>query len=94
MSQPTITEAEQALPAKYREFYEYEADTYALSYVRSFAAVYPALTQKNDGVLLPFVLEGVAGDPGLNQPDGIHPTAEGHRIVAENLWQVLEPVLR
>ena len=64
------------------------------SYVRGFAAVYPALTQKNDGVLLPFVLEGVAGDPGLNQPDGIHPTAEGHRVVAENLWQVLEPVLR
>ena len=64
------------------------------SYVRSFEAVYPALAQKNDGALLPFILEGVAGDSALNQPDGIHPTAEGHQIVAENLWQVLEPVLR
>jgi acyl-CoA thioesterase-1 len=64
------------------------------SYVRGFEAVYPALAQKNDGTLLPFILEGVAGDAAFNQPDGIHPTPEGHQIVAENLWEVLEPVLR
>lgn len=63
-------------------------------YVRGFEAVYPALAQRNDAALLPFILEGVAGDPALNQPDGIHPTAAGHRLIAENLWQVLEPVLR
>ena len=45
-------------------------------------------------MLLPFLLEGVAGRPGLNQPDGIHPTREGHELIAENLWQVLEPLLR
>ena len=40
-----------------------------------------------------FLLEGVAGDPALNQPDGIHPTAEGHRRVAENVWKILRPIL-
>ena len=42
---------------------------------------------------LPFLLDGVAGDPKLNQPDGIHPTAEGERRVAENVWKVLRPIL-
>ncbi len=52
------------------------------------------LARENDAVLIPFLLEGVAGIPELNQPDGNHPTAEGHRIVAGNVWGVLEPVLR
>lgn len=44
--------------------------------------------------LVPFLLDGVAGVPELNQPDRIHPTAEGHRRIAENVWPVLEPHLR
>jgi acyl-CoA thioesterase-1 len=43
--------------------------------------------------LIPFLLEGVGGKPELNLPDQIHPTAEGHRIVAENVWKILRPVL-
>ena len=45
-------------------------------------------------VLIPFLLEGVAGVPRLNQNDGIHPTAEGHRIVADTVWKALLPLLR
>jgi acyl-CoA thioesterase-1 len=44
-------------------------------------------------VLIPFLLEGVATDPALNQADGIHPTAEGHRIVADTVWRTLRPML-
>ena len=44
-------------------------------------------------MLIPFLLEGVGGELKLNQQDGIHPTAEGHQIVAENVWRVLEDLL-
>jgi acyl-CoA thioesterase-1 len=63
-------------------------------YARRFEAVYPELAARFDAALVPFLLAGVAGDPELNLPDGIHPTAEGHRILAESLWPVLEPLLR
>jgi len=62
-------------------------------YTRDFAAMYPALAEKNRLVFLPFLLEGVGGRAELNQPDGIHPTAEGHALVAENVWKVLRPLL-
>ena len=62
-------------------------------YVSEFRAVYTDLAQENDAVLVPFLLEGVAGDPELNQADGIHPTGEGHRRVAETVWRYLRPVL-
>jgi acyl-CoA thioesterase-1 len=62
-------------------------------YVKAFAAVYPALAQKNALPFIPFILEGVGGHPDLNQADGIHPTAEGHKIVAENVWKILQPAL-
>lgn len=62
-------------------------------YTEGFQAIFPELARKNDLHLIPFLLEGVAGDPELNQQDGIHPTAEGYEIVAENVWQVLGPVL-
>ncbi len=62
-------------------------------FTASFQALFPRLAQKNDLPLVPFLLEGVAGIPGLNQPDGIHPTAAGHEIVAENVWRCLEPLL-
>ncbi|PEN07886.1 arylesterase [Longimonas halophila] len=63
-------------------------------YTERFRAVYPTIADERESVtLIPFVLEGVAGNPELNQPDGIHPTAEGQRIVAQNVWQYLEPIL-
>jgi acyl-CoA thioesterase-1 len=63
-------------------------------YTASFRAIFPKLAQKNNAALIPFLLEGVGGVPRLNLPDGLHPTPQGHKMVAENVWQVLEPVLR
>jgi acyl-CoA thioesterase-1 len=62
-------------------------------YVNAFANVFPEIAGKNRAALVPFLLEGVGGQAGLNQADGIHPTPEGHKIVAENVWKVLKPVL-
>jgi len=58
----------------------------------AFHKVYPALAQQYHVPLIPFLLQNVAGTDALNQPDGIHPTAEGARIVADNVWRVLKPV--
>lgn len=66
---------------------------YGPDYGRRFRAIYPELARKNAATLVPFLLAGVAGDPRLNQPDGIHPTAEGHRKVAETVWKALRPIL-
>jgi acyl-CoA thioesterase-1 len=66
---------------------------YGEDYRRRFRAIYPELAKANGATLIPFLLEGVAGDPRLNQPDGIHPTDEGHARVAENVWKVLKPIL-
>jgi acyl-CoA thioesterase-1 len=63
-------------------------------YARAFQQVFSALAKKNKATLIPFLLEGVGGNPELNLPDRIHPTAEGHQIVAENIWKVLHPVLQ
>jgi acyl-CoA thioesterase I len=63
-------------------------------YFNGFRAIFPELAKKHRAGLIPFLLEGVGGKPNLNFPDGIHPTAEGHRVVAANVWKVLEPVLR
>jgi acyl-CoA thioesterase-1 len=62
-------------------------------YVDAYAKVFPEVATKNYATLVPFLLQGVGGDPALNQPDGIHPTPEGHKIVAENVWKVLKPIL-
>jgi acyl-CoA thioesterase I len=62
-------------------------------YGTRFEALFPALAKKNRAVLISFILEGVAGVRGLNLPDGIHPTAEGHRIIAGNIWKILEPLI-
>ena len=62
-------------------------------YVDAFAKVFPEIARRNRAALVPFLLEGVGGDASLNQPDGIHPTPAGHKIVAENVWKVLKPVL-
>ncbi len=63
-------------------------------YAAKFRAIFFDLTNKNKTSLIPFLLEGVGGVPRLNFPDGIHPNAEGHKILAENVWNVLEPLLR
>jgi acyl-CoA thioesterase-1 len=63
-------------------------------YGRDFRAVYTDVAKQDSLPLVPFLLDGVAGRPELNQGDGIHPNAQGERIVAANVWKVLEPVLR
>ena len=63
-------------------------------YVFAFGKMFGELAEKNNAVLVPYLLEGVAGDPSLNLPDGIHPNAAGHRILAENVWRVLQPIAR
>ena len=61
-------------------------------YIVSFHNVYPALAKQYHVAFVPFLLQGVAGLDTLNQRDGIHPTAEGARILADNVWTVLKPV--
>lgn len=63
-------------------------------YATEFKQVYADLAQKNDLVLIHFLLEGVGGVAKLNQPDGIHPTPAGHRLIARTVWSVLQPILR
>lgn len=59
-------------------------------YADEFRVIYPELAQKNNVGLIPFLLENVGGEVKLNQKDGIHPNVEGAKIVAENVWKVLE----
>ncbi|MBA2433034.1 MAG: arylesterase [Chthoniobacterales bacterium] len=63
-------------------------------YVRTFGQMFRELADKNAAALLPYLLEGVGGDPALNLPDRIHPNSAGMRVLAENVWRVLEPVLQ
>lgn len=62
-------------------------------YTRDFAAIYPEVARSGEALLIPFLLDGVGGVPSLNLPDGIHPTPEGHRIVADTVWLTLQPLL-
>lgn len=62
-------------------------------YTADFKEIFPELADENDIELIPFLLQDVAGNPELNQNDGIHPTAEGAKIVAENVWENLKPLL-
>ena len=68
----------------------YSAD----DYVSAFGKLFGDLAMRNDAALVPYLLQGVAGDPSLNLPDGIHPNAAGQKILAENVWRVLEPITR
>jgi acyl-CoA thioesterase I len=63
-------------------------------YVAAFGKVFADLAKKNGAALVPYLLDGVAGDPSLNLPDSIHPNAAGQKILAENVWRVLEPIAR
>jgi acyl-CoA thioesterase-1 len=63
-------------------------------YTGEFEQVFSELATKNGAVLVPFLLEGVGGNRGLNQPDQIHPTAAGQKIIAETVWKRLQPLLQ
>lgn len=63
-------------------------------YASGFQRVFTELAQENNAVLIPFLLDGVGGNRELNQQDLIHPSAAGHRIIAELVWRTLEPILR
>ena len=63
-------------------------------YVSAFGKLFAELAAKNGAALVPYLLDGVAGDPSLNLPDGLHPNAAGQKILAENVWGVLEPIAR
>ncbi|MBO0948548.1 arylesterase [Fibrella forsythiae] len=64
------------------------------AYTTEFRTIFRELAMKNKAVLIPFLLENVGGDPKLNQADGIHPNVEGHRIVAENVWKIIGPMVQ
>jgi acyl-CoA thioesterase I len=63
-------------------------------YVFAFGQIFADLAAKNNAALVPYLLEGIGGDPTFNQPDRIHPNAAGQRLVAENVWRVLKPIAR
>jgi len=67
---------------------------YGADYTREFSQAFAEVARRTSVPLLPFLLDGVAGRPGLNLPDGIHPNAEGQRIVAETVWRSLRPMLQ
>lgn len=62
-------------------------------YTSAFRDMFPAIAGEHGAELIPFVLEGVGGIKELNMPDGIHPTAEGHRIVSETVWATMAPLI-
>ena len=66
---------------------------YGVTYTRSFRAIYSDVARKENIPLLPFLLDGVAGISRLNQPDGLHPNLSGERIVADNVWKALKPIV-
>jgi acyl-CoA thioesterase-1 len=63
-------------------------------YVSAFGKIFAELASKNGAALVPYLLDGVAGDPSLSLPDGLHPNAAGQKVLAENVWRVLEPIAR
>jgi acyl-CoA thioesterase-1 len=67
---------------------------YGARYAADFRRLFRDVALKRGAAFMPFLLDGVAGNPRLNQPDGIHPTAEGYRVVVEHLWPHVEPMLK
>ena len=66
---------------------------YGARYTADFRRVYIEVARKRGAALMPFLLDGVAGNPRLNQADGIHPTAEGYRLLVDHIWPHLVPLL-
>jgi len=93
--QQTIERIRQARPAARIVLIQIEAlPNMGKAYTQQFRDAFPDLAKSNDVVLLPFLLDGVAGRSELNQADGVHPNYEGERIVARNVWKGLKPLLR
>jgi len=67
---------------------------YGAEYTKEFQAVFPEVARRTGVAFMPFLLDGVAADPRLNQPDGIHPTAAGQQVIADHLWPYLRPLLK
>jgi acyl-CoA thioesterase-1 len=67
---------------------------YGGEYTKEFEAIFPAVARRTKTTLMPFLLDGVAGVPRLNQADGIHPTAAGQQVIADRLWPYLRPLLQ
>jgi len=67
---------------------------YGLEYADEFQSIFPAIAERHQAMLIPFLLEGVGGVPELNLPDGIHPNSEGQEVVARLVWSHLKPWLR
>ena len=63
------------------------------SFAEQYQALFPRVAAEHDAALVPFLLEGVGGIAALNQPDFVHPTAEGQKLIAANVWKVMEKVL-
>ena len=68
-------------------------DNMGHEFTERFKTLFPAVAKESKSTLIPFLIEGVGGDERLNQADGIHPTAEGQKIIAENVWKILQPKL-
>ncbi len=89
-----LAEARRATPPPRLALVAMEAlPNYGEDYRRRFRAIYPQVAREDRATLVPFLLQGVAGDPALNQADGIHPNAAGHQRVAETVWKALRPLL-
>jgi len=69
-------------------------DSSSDDYVGAFSEIFAALAEKNRATLIPYLLEGVGGNPVLNQWDRVHPNAAGQRVLAENVWRALQPMLQ
>jgi acyl-CoA thioesterase-1 len=72
----------------------YLPPNYGAEYTKEFQAVFPEVARSTGVAFMPFLLDGVAADPRLNQPDGIHPTAAGQQVIADHLWPYLRPLLK
>jgi len=68
-------------------------DNMGADFIARFKAVFPDVAKESGATLIPFLLEDIGGDESLNQPDGIHPTAEGQAVVADNVWKILRTVI-
>lgn len=93
--QQTIERIRQARPAARIVLVQMEAlPNMGKTYTQRFRDAFPQVAKSNHVVLLPFLLDGVAGRSELNQADGVHPNYEGERIVARNIWKGLKPLLQ
>ncbi len=68
-------------------------DNMGPKFTSRFKTLFPEVAKESKSILIPFLIEGVGGDEKLNQADGIHPTAEGQKIVADNVWKMIQPKL-